>query len=255
MFFVSGCLRKTDTTTESFMKAKYHLQLLFVFLLSFVTVLGQTDFNKLDATGKKDGQWKGFYKESKRLRYEGLFSHGKEVGLFKFYDDTNAGSLIATREFDSIDNSAYTIFYDQEKNKVSEGKLVNKVYEGIWKYYHKASSVIMTLENYQNGKLEGLRSVYYPNGKIAEEVSYSNNLKNGSYKKYAENGIVLEESSFKNNEYNGPSVFRDADGNVVSKGNFTNGKKTGKWLFFEKGKLVNEVNMSNPKEVNRVKKQ
>jgi antitoxin component YwqK of YwqJK toxin-antitoxin module len=29
---------------------------------------------------------------------------------------------------------------------------------------------------YKNG-LEGLRSVYYPSGKIAEEISYLNNMK------------------------------------------------------------------------------
>jgi antitoxin component YwqK of YwqJK toxin-antitoxin module len=39
--------------------------------------------------------------------------------------------------------------------------------------------IVMTLENYKNGKLEGLRSVYYPSGKIAEEISYLNNMKNG----------------------------------------------------------------------------
>jgi antitoxin component YwqK of YwqJK toxin-antitoxin module len=37
--------------------------------------------------------------------------------------------------------------------------------------------IVMTLENYKNGKLEGLRSVYYPSGKIAEEISYLNNIK------------------------------------------------------------------------------
>jgi antitoxin component YwqK of YwqJK toxin-antitoxin module len=44
----------------------------------------------------------------------------------------------------------------------------------------------MTLENYKNGKLEGLRSVYYPSGKIAEEISYLNNIKNGLYKSFRE---------------------------------------------------------------------
>jgi hypothetical protein len=28
------------------------------------------------------------------------------------------------REFNAIDNSAYTVFYDQAKNKVSEGKVI-----------------------------------------------------------------------------------------------------------------------------------
>jgi antitoxin component YwqK of YwqJK toxin-antitoxin module len=33
------------------------------------------------------------------------------------------------------------------------------LFTGEWKYYHQS---VMTLENYKNGKLEGLRSVYYP---------------------------------------------------------------------------------------------
>jgi len=230
------------------MKTVYTIRLTVLFFLSFLCAQAQNDFNKLDANGKKDGLWKGYYKESKRLRYEGTFSHGKEIGLFKFFDDTKAGSVIATREFNINGNSAYTVFYDQKNSKVSEGNVVNKLFEGQWKYYHKSSPAIMAVENYKNGKLEGLRSVFYKDGKIAEEISYKNNLKNGSYKNYSSNGVVLEESNFKNDEYHGPAVFRDAEGNIVSKGNFSNGRKSGKWQFFEKGELVKEVNMSNPKE-------
>lgn len=218
---------------------------IFCLVLFSQTILAQTDFNKLDSNGKKHGLWKGFYEESKRPKYEGTFEHGKEIGVFNFYDDTKAKSIIATREFNVKDNSAYTIFYDQAKNKVSEGKLVNKLFEGAWKYYHQASSTIMTIENYKNGKLEGLRSVFYPNGKIAEETNYKNNLKDGLYKKYSDNGIVLEEAVYKNNEYNGLAVFRDPEGNIVSKGQFSKGKKAGIWQFFEKGKQVKEVNMSD----------
>ena len=156
----------------------------------------QEDINKLDDKGLKNGLWKGKYEESKRPRYEGTFLHGKEIGIFNFYDDTKAKSVIATREFNANDNSAYTIFYDQKKNKVSEGKVLNKLFEGEWKYYHLNSKNIMTTEHYSKGKLEGIRTVFYNSGKIAEEISYKNNLKNGFYKKYTENGIVLEESTF-----------------------------------------------------------
>ena len=68
------------------------------------------EINKLDDKGLKHGFWKGYY-ESKRLRYEGEFAHGKENGMFKFFDDTKANTVIATREFNSADNSCYTIFY------------------------------------------------------------------------------------------------------------------------------------------------
>ena len=213
---------------------------IIVFLISllFSVLHAQTEYNKLDAKGMKHGIWKGVYEESKRPRYQGTFEHGKEVGVFQFFDDTQKGDVIATREFNSKDNSAYTVFYDQNRNKVSEGKVVNKLFEGEWKYYHYASPAVMTTENYKNGKLEGLRTVYFLSGKVAEQINYVNNLKQGAYKKYTENGIVLEESNFKNNEYDGLAIFRNDSGIVVSKGMFTKGLKTGTWEVLENGKLV-----------------
>jgi antitoxin component YwqK of YwqJK toxin-antitoxin module len=218
---------------------------LILFLVS--TFAFAQEFNKVDADGKKDGVWKGTYEASKRPRYEGTFSHGKEVGVFRFFDDTKKGDVIATRDFSANDGSAYTIFYDQKKNIVSEGKVIGKNYEGEWKYYHKASKVLMTVENYKNGKLEGSRTVYYPNGKVAEEMSYKNGLKEGTYKRFGQNGFPIEATNYKNNEYHGEAVFYDADGVVASQGKFLNGKKAGLWQFYEKGQLTKEVNMSDPK--------
>lgn len=235
------------------MKAFYKKGIFVLIFLNLFCLHAQSDFNKLDERGKKHGLWKGFFPESKRPRYEGTFVHGKETGIFNFYDDTKAKSIIATREFNPNDNSAYTIFYDQNKNKVSEGKVVGKLFEGLWTYYHQASKVVMTTENYKNGKLEGLRSVFYPDGKIAEEMNYKNNLKDGIYKKYTEKGILLEESTFKNNEYNGLAIFNDSNGNLVSKGQFVKGKKSGIWQFFEKGKKVKDVNMDLPEKLTKVK--
>lgn len=216
-------------------------------LLNVLFINAQADINKLDSNGKKDGLWKGIYEVSKRPRYEGTFSHGKETGVFKFFDDTKKGDVIATRDFSANDGSAYTIFYDQNKNKVSDGKVIGKNYEGQWKYYHKASKIVMTIENYKNGKLEGKRTVYYPNEKVAEEMTYVSGNKEGIYKKWGQNGIILEQTTYKNNEYNGDAIFYDSDGAIASKGKFLNGKKVGMWQFYLKGKLTKEVNMSDPK--------
>lgn len=212
-----------------------------------VALVSAQDINKNDANEKKDGLWKGTYEVSKRPRYEGTFSHGKETGIFKFFDDTKKGDVIATRDFTANDGSSYTIFYDQNKNKVSEGKEIGKAREGEWKYYHKASKVLMASENYKNGKLEGAKSVFYPDSKIAEEITYKNGLKDGIYKKYGQNAILLEQSTYKDNLYNGEATFYDSDGVIASKGKFLNGKKVGMWQFYLKGKLTKEVNMSDPK--------
>lgn len=221
---------------------------ILVFFLCCQVVFSQADNNPVDDKGKKHGIWKGFYEESGRPRYEGTFEHGKEIGVFNFFDDTKAQSVIATRTFTPKENSCYTIFYDQKKNIVSEGKEIDKLREGPWKYYHKSSKSIMTLENYKNGKLEGLRTVYYPSGKIVDETIYKKGVKEGVYKKYSETGIVMEHSFFKNGEYEGEAVYKDPNDFVIAKGIFKNGKKVGKWQFFVNGKLSSEENMDKPKK-------
>jgi antitoxin component YwqK of YwqJK toxin-antitoxin module len=235
------------------METFYKSSLLVLIFLNVFCVCAQNDFNKLDEKGNKHGLWKGIYEDTKNPKYEGTFEHGKEIGVFTFFDNTRTKTIVATREFSPKTNEAYTIFYDQSKNKVSEGKVVNKLFEGRWHYYHKASKAIMTIENYTNGKLEGLRSVFYLNGKIAEEINYKNNLKDGICKRYTETGIVIEESAYKNNEYNGVATFKDSEGNRVSNGNFVNGKKAGVWQFFEKGKLLQEEDMSAPQRTSEIK--
>ncbi len=226
------------------------MRFLFISLMSsgYLLVMGQTDFNKVDEKGLKNGLWKGYYQESKRLRYEGSFQHGKEIGLFRYFDDTKAQKLIATRDFSAKDNSAYTIFYNQSGSIVSEGKVVDKQYEGKWTYYHENSKVIMTIENYSKGKLNGVRQVFYLNSNKAEETTYKNGVKNGPYKKYALNGVVLEESNYVDGQFDGKAVYREPQGNVVSQGIYVNGKKKGIWQFYEGGKLVKEEHMSKVKK-------
>jgi antitoxin component YwqK of YwqJK toxin-antitoxin module len=202
------------------------------------------DINKFDEKGKRHGVWKGTHEGSKRPRYEGTFEHGKEVGLFKYFDDTQVGTVIATREFNPKDNSCYVIFYNQKNSKVSEGKVVNKQFEGEWKYYHLNSPEIMTLEYYKNGKLDGVRKVFYNSGRIAEETTYVNGVKNGAYKNYAENGVVLEESFYKNGQYEGEFISRVATNKVVSQGMFKNGKKSGIWKVADKSGNLVDTNMN-----------
>lgn len=223
---------------------KYSFFLVTFLLLMNQFITAQIDFNQVDDKGKKHGLWKGNYQESTRPRYEGTFDHGKEVGVFTYFDDTKAKTVIATRTFSEKDNAAYNIFYNQKKFVVSEGNAVNKLNEGEWKYYHKDSKVIMTTEHFKNGKLNGMRKVFYPNSKIAEEVNYTNGLKNGNYKKYSETGIVLEDSNYKNDKYQGKAIYRDPQGNIAAEGNYTADKKSGIWKFYINGVLDNTENMS-----------
>lgn len=229
-----------------------------IWLIAIFTILsGGTIFaqqNQFDDNGKRHGEWKGTYADKKKLRYEGTFNHGKETGVFKFYNDDKTSTLMATRDFSAKDGSSFTIFYDAEGKKTGEGREVNQMREGEWKFYHPGKNTVMSVENYSKGKLNGVRKVYFPDGKIAEETGYVNGIKNGIYKKYTEKGILLEDSNYKDGSFHGPAVYRDAQGNVAVKGQFTKGLKTGIWQYFENGKLVNEDNKSAPRNIKKPKK-
>lgn len=215
----------------------YLILLLSVFAISSTTAQNEVAPNKLDSKGKKHGQWNGFFEKKKTVKYEGTFDHGVETGVFTFYNDNPAHTVMATRDFSKQPNAAYTIFYDDLKNKVSEGNVVNKLYEGLWKYYHRNSKDIMTTENYKKGVLSGKRTVFYKDGKIAEEAVYVDGKKNGPYKKVSANNVVLEEVTYQNGELHGPAVYKDPQGNIVARGYFKNDQKNGMWEFFEDGKL------------------
>lgn len=206
--------------------------LLLVSLNGFSQVWNQTNAN-----GVKQGMWRGYYAESKRLRYEGQFDNGIETGVFKFYDDTKAQTVIATRDFSKRPGSAYTIFFDQKGNKVSEGYVKDKKYDGLWTYYHLASKQIMTKELYHNGALDSIRTVYYSSGKVAEQCSYKEGSRHGSYKKFTETGLLLEDSNYVSGKFEGPASFFDGSGKIASKGIFKNGAKHGIWEFYVNGVL------------------
>ncbi|MDY0089049.1 MAG: hypothetical protein RBR78_01650 [Flavobacteriaceae bacterium] len=223
------------------------LNLLIMTLLFVTSVFPQEKINRTDENGLKHGLWKGKYERTENLKYEGTFEHGKEVGKFTFYENIKEKKVVATREFTQGKDEAYTIFYNG-KFKVSEGWVRNREYDGEWRYYHYNSPAIMTLENYKNGKLEGVRKVFYEGGAIAEEAVYKDGIKNGSYKKYSENGVVLEESNFKNGEYDGVYINREADDKIILSGQYKNGKSVGIWKHYKNGKLVKEENRSEKKK-------
>ena len=213
-------------------------------VLNCLSCFSQNNENQMDNEGKRHGIWKGIYKESKRPRYEGTFSHGKEVGVFRYFDDTKAGTVIATRDFSKGDGSCYAIFYNQKGNKVSEGVLQNKVPEGEWKYYHFESDQLMSVENYKQGKLNGVKKVFYKDGSVAEVANYVNGNLEGVYKKYAENETLLEEIHYKKGKLDGPALYYDGKGNINVKGQYKNDRKWGYWETYENGKLIAKEKIS-----------
>ncbi len=180
--------------------------------------------NQFDANGKRTGIWRKNYK-SGNLRYTGEFVNGKEKGTFKFYDNrrmVKGPSVI--KEF-SLNSDIANVKFFTEKGKVkAEGKMKGKHRIGQWKYYF-INRKPLSIENYKDGKLDGILKNFYSNGNLTNEVTYINGIKNGISKTYAEDGKLIEKVTYKNGILNGYAEFYDLKGKLLEKGTFINGKR------------------------------
>ena len=101
----------------------------------------------------------------------------------------------------------------------------------------------MTIENYNsNGQLEGERTVYFKNGKVAENTLFKDGKRNGLSKWFSETEILLQESNYINDKLNGKTVYYDNGGLIKAKGNYTDNLKVGVWNYYKDGILVRNVN-------------
>ena len=185
---------------------KFYSLLFFLLSCSFMFV---QDFNQFDANGKRHGVWKKNFEDSNIIRYEGQFSHGKEIGLFKFYKNYKKKAILsATKQFTEEDNKAQVKFLASSGKVISEGRMDGKIYIGTWKYYQKNSDKLLTLEHYNNqGELVGDRLVYYPNGQIAEKQYYINGKLNDACLWYSEKNVVLKSFFYEKGELHGDAKF------------------------------------------------
>lgn len=206
------------------------------------TVTLAQDFNQFDSNGKRHGKWKKNFEGTEVLRYEGQFEHGKEIGVFKFYQNLEGKAVLAaTRTFKKDSDLANVVFYTSTGNKVSEGTMRGKTYVGKWLYYHKNSDQLMTIEFYNNqGELEGLRTVFYPNGKVAEKANYKAGKLDGLSQWFSNEGVLIREYNYKDNKLDGIYKSYDEKGNLLVEGFYKNDLRHGIWKTYKDGKLVGE---------------
>ena len=212
------------------------------------------NFNQFDANGKRHGIWKKNFEDTNIIRYEGQFSHGKEIGLFKFYKSYKKKAILsATKQFTETNNIAEVKFLASNGKVISAGRMDGKTYIGTWKYYQKNSDKLLTIEHYNDkGELIGERLVYYPNGQIAEKQNYVNGKLNDASLWYSEKNVVLKSFIYEKGELHGIAKFYNPKGELVSEGQYKRGKKDGLWKYYEKGKLVNEKDFTyKPKYIKK----
>src|SRR5690606_28688433 len=181
--------------------------LTYLTFILMVTTAWCQDINQLDSEGRRHGIWKKNHDNTKILRYEGEFRHGKEIGTFKYYQNIgNKPVLTATKSFNPDTGLAHVQFFTSAGKVIGEGTMNGKLYVGEWKYYHKNATQLMTQEFYNNqGQLDGTRTVFYLDGKTAEIQTYKNGVLNGISKLMSKDGVVINEYTYADGKLNVPA--------------------------------------------------
>lgn len=216
--------------------------ILGIFLACVLSLNAQENLNQYDDDGNRHGVWKKYFDNSKQLRYEGTFEHGKEVGTFTFYKKVGKISRVAaTKEFNANDNIAKVTFYTIGKKVISQGNMDGKKYVGEWTYYHKNSDVVMTKEFYDtDGKLNGKKQIYYPSSQLAQETNFVHGNREGQEFFYAENGTVVKSYNYRNDQLQGEAKHYNEHGALILEGQYKNDKKTGVWKWYTNGEVTKE---------------
>jgi len=218
-----------------------------LFNLFFIGISVAQEFNSLDENGERHGPWRKYYDGAKQLRYEGVFNHGKEQGVFKFYNRKSGDQPSATKSYTSGSTILDVVFYQKDGKKASAGQMNGRKRIGEWTYYHKDGQHVMTTERYENDILNGERIVYYMNGQIAQKQYYTQGKLEGEEVNYSDKGVLLSSYTYVNGILEGIVKIYNDTGSLLREGYYKADKKDGIWKYYKNGKLEKEVKFPNNK--------
>lgn len=233
------------------------LKLVFIFFsIAFMSIqfsFAQVEINQLDSNGERHGIWRKYY-SNKRVRYQGKFNHGKEIGVFKYFSAANSDHPVVIREYNNDNSITEVSFYNLDGLLESKGKMKGKNRVGKWLFFHENGKAVMSEENYIAGKLHGEYKTYYNSGKSTEIAHYKDGLLDSVYRKYSIKGHLYQHFTYKAGKLNGKAVYYSRKtGALTTKGAFKNNIRVGIWENYVDGELISTEQPNKKKE--RLKKQ
>lgn len=214
---------------------KNKVVLLLLLLLGAFNINAQESLNQVNRDGERIGVWKKYHRNG-RIRYQGQFKNGVEVGVFKFYSMESSDHPIMIKTFTGKINEATIKYYSEEGILESVGEMIGKERNGKWVYYFKDGKTIISEENYDKGILNGTSSIFYKTGKTAEILNYIDGKLDGSVKRFADNGVLIDDLIYSKGKLNGLAKYFNLDGKLIYSGIYENDEKIGEWEFYKDGK-------------------
>lgn len=218
----------------------------FFHILSFLVIAmyGQEPINQTDEKGLPHGKWEKKYPNG-NIRYKGVFEHGREIGVFEFYDIKGGKHPTATKTYKAGNDSVQVAFFTDRGKLQSRGMMLDKKREGAWLYYFNDGKTLLSREYYKWDQLEGKKETFYTDGQPAEIAHYHQGKLHGNRSRYNEQGKIYESTTYKNGVIHGPVIIYKSPGVAWAKGQYAQGRKSGVWSIMIDSVWVKTENPEN----------
>lgn len=208
---------------------------------------GKIDSKEVYHYGKKEGTWESFHTNGV-LSQSNTYKNNLQTGVSLAFDEDGNKTYEATYEIVKTDTQAVSIKTGREmrwlkKVLVYETQYINGKEQGIRKSYYPNGNVAMT-QHIVNDLLQGESIEYYENGKVKSKRNYHTYFTPGNEKKLISEGwnIQMNEDGTLQNKY-----FYDSLGNIITGYSYYKGKinqlninKVLELNYFPNGKLQSE---------------
>ncbi|HRW98357.1 MAG TPA: toxin-antitoxin system YwqK family antitoxin, partial [Cyclobacteriaceae bacterium] len=188
--------------------------------------------------GKLHGSNTGYYADGS-IRHRFQFREGAKTGINISYFPNGVEHI---KEQVSLNGVSTTIDeFNEEGHRVSTKEFKKEKPDGTWTYYAEDGKTIKLKETYENGKLHGLRTTYYPSGKKALEEMYQFNLITGPVKSYYETGKVQWECDYRASRQHGQYTSYYPNGQIKEQGEYVANKKHKEWKEYDEQGNVTKI--------------
>jgi antitoxin component YwqK of YwqJK toxin-antitoxin module len=159
-------------------------------------------------TSHPNGKIKEKYSIDKAEKRHGEYLAFNEQGILIEKANFSHGLVTGTREI-YRNNGVIEIKEQYDEQGYLHGKHLT---------YHPDGKSVMIEKTYTNNAIQGTLKVFYPDGKIKEEVTMKDNNENGPFKEYYQNGALHWQGTYRNgdNEF-GELIEYDSLGNIIKK--------------------------------------
>ncbi|MBU2018218.1 MAG: hypothetical protein KJ941_01120 [Bacteroidetes bacterium] len=204
-----------------------------------------SQINKTDSKGLKQGPWEKFYPKSTVLEYKGNFKNNLPIGEFTyFYPSTKVKAVIKHSE----EGRSVAYFYHENGEIMTYGIYRNYKKDSLWFQFNEAGKIVFT-EEYRNDLLNGKKTVYYPPNKetgkvdrIASITHFTDGKADGEYVEYFDFGSPRVKGQFKNGLKSGVWTEYQPTGKPLVMNRFKGGVKHGWCSAYDAlGKESNKV--------------